>query len=175
LRRIIATTWTRPGGCHGGTNQCSHDQSNLLHARSTPRLCEFTCISEEAQPGDVEAHRPHGELLLTKQVGVIPPKSLHAELIETTAAMVALAGAKRVQVGTNRGRGCAGPVCRASAGAVSSRVIPPVTHATPFVLRITRLSVGRRASGFVLVAKGRQTIRLRHWSRDRALCDSRPR
>jgi hypothetical protein len=28
-----------------------------------------------------------------------------------------------------------------------------VTHATPYVLRITRLPVGRRASGFVLVAK----------------------
>jgi hypothetical protein len=36
---------------------------------------------------------------------------------------------------------------------VSSQVIPPVTHATPFVLRITRLPVGRRASGFVLVAQ----------------------
>ena len=154
MRRIIATTCIRPGGCHGGTNQCSHDQSNLVHARSTPRLCEFTCTSEEAQRGDVEAHRPHGELLLTKQVGVIPPKSLRAELIEATAAMVALAGAKRVQVGANRGRGyCAGPVRRASAGAVSSQVIPPVTHATPFVLRITRLPVGRRASGFVQVAQ----------------------
>ena len=48
---------------------------------------------EEAQSGDVEAHRPHGELLLTKQVGVIPPKRLGAELIEATAAVVALAGA----------------------------------------------------------------------------------
>jgi hypothetical protein len=38
---------------------------------------------------------------------------------------------------------------------VSSQVIPPVTHATPSVLRITRLPVGRRASGFVQVAKGR--------------------
>jgi hypothetical protein len=38
----------------------------------------------------VEAHRPHGELLLTKQVSVIPPKSLGAELIEATAAVVAL-------------------------------------------------------------------------------------
>jgi len=32
-----------------------------------------------------------------------------------------------------------------------------VTHATPFLLRITRLLVGRRASGFVLVAKGLPT------------------
>jgi hypothetical protein len=64
---------------------------------------------EEAQSGDVEAHRPHGELLLTKQVGVIPPKRLGAELIEATAAVVALAGAKRVQVGANRGRGIVAP------------------------------------------------------------------
>jgi hypothetical protein len=41
---------------------------------------------EEAQRGDVEAHRPDGELLLTKQVGVIPPKRLGAELIDATAA-----------------------------------------------------------------------------------------
>ncbi len=34
------------------------------------------------------------------------------------------------------------------------RLLPPVTHATPYVLRVTRLPVGRRASGFVLVAKG---------------------
>ena len=64
---------------------------------------------EEAQRGDVEAHRPHGELLLTKQVGVIPPKRLGAELIEATAAVVALAGAQRVQVGANRGRGIVAP------------------------------------------------------------------
>ena len=64
---------------------------------------------EEAQGGDMEPHRPHGELLLTKQVGVIPPKGLGAELIEATTAVVALAGAKRVQVGPNRGRGIVPP------------------------------------------------------------------
>ena len=64
---------------------------------------------EEAQSGDVGSHRPHGELLLNKQVGVIPPKSLGAELIEATAAVVALAGAKRMQAGANRGRGIIAP------------------------------------------------------------------
>ena len=60
----------------------------------------------------MESHCPHGELLLTKQVGVMPPKSLGAELIEATAAVVALAGAQRVQrvqVGANRGRGIVAP------------------------------------------------------------------
>src|SRR6266498_159856 len=41
-------------------------------------------------------------------------------------------------------------------GAVTGSVVtglPPVTHATPSALRITRLPVGRRASGFVLVAQ----------------------
>ena len=42
-------------------------------------------------------------------MGVIPPKRLRAELIEATAAMVALASAQRVQVGANRGRGIVAP------------------------------------------------------------------
>jgi hypothetical protein len=42
---------------------------------------------------------------------------------------------------------------RASAAAGSSRPVPPVTHAALYVLRVTPLPVGRRASGFVLVAQ----------------------
>jgi len=57
----------------------------------------------------MESHGANGKLLLTKQVSVIPPKSLGAELIEATSAVVALASTERVQVGPNRGRGVVAP------------------------------------------------------------------
>ena len=44
----------------------------------------------------VESHGPDGELLLPKEVGVVAPERGRAELIEATAAMVALTGAERV-------------------------------------------------------------------------------
>ena len=51
---------------------------------------------EEAQGRHVESHGPHGELLLSKEVGVVPPERVGAELIEATSAMVALTRAERV-------------------------------------------------------------------------------
>ena len=57
----------------------------------------------------MESHGADGELLLSKEIGVVAPERGRAELIEATAAMVALAGAERVQVGANRGRGVVAP------------------------------------------------------------------
>ncbi len=51
---------------------------------------------EEAQGRDVESHGPDGELLLSKEVGVVAPERGRAELIEATSAMVALTRAERV-------------------------------------------------------------------------------
>ena len=115
---------------------------------------------EEAQGRDMEAHGPHGQLLLFKQMRLIAPERVRAELIESAGR-----GGSARRCGARAGRceswsasNCAGPFPRAGIAGMSSQVVPPVTHPTPFVLRITRLPVGRRASGFVLVAKCRAMI-----------------
>jgi hypothetical protein len=59
---------------------------------------------EEAQGRDMEAHGPHRQLLLFKQIRLIAPERVRAEPIDPAAPVIDLAGAERVQVAANRGR-----------------------------------------------------------------------
>ena len=113
---------------------------------------------EEAQGRHVEAHGPDGELLLLEQMRVVAPERIRARADrgDGPGGSARRCGARAGRFESWSRRSCAGPSRRACAAAVSSQAVPPVTHATPYVLRVTRLPVGRRASGFVLVALSRQ-------------------
>jgi hypothetical protein len=85
-------------------------------------------------------------------MNLVTPEFVGADAVKSTAASsvkrlydpeIALAGGVGV-VAAHESR-------RADVAVTWSQAVPPVTDPTP--LRITRLPVGRRASGFVLVAK----------------------
>src|SRR6185503_12250705 len=105
-------------------------------------------------------------------MGVIPPQGLGAELIEATTAVVALAGAKRVQVGPNRGRGIVAP---------DQFVVHPLELVTGntscdarYALRPTNYPAARRpprqrlrSSRSVFSRRGHARIPLFEWSDER--------
>ncbi len=110
---------------------------------------------EEAQGRHVEAHGPDGQLLLLEQVGLVAAERIRPEPIESGGLgdTARRCGARAGSFESWSASNCAGPSRRADVAEVSSQVVPPVTHPTPYVLRITRLPVGRRASGFVQVVQ----------------------
>jgi hypothetical protein len=59
---------------------------------------------EEAQRRNMQAHRPHGQLLLFKQIRLIAAERVRPEPIDPAAPMILLAGGERVHVAANRGR-----------------------------------------------------------------------
>jgi hypothetical protein len=59
---------------------------------------------DEAEGRHVKADGPDSQFLLFEQVGLVAAQGIPPELLKPTASVVALAGAERVQVASNRGR-----------------------------------------------------------------------
>jgi len=59
---------------------------------------------EDAPGRDMEAHGPHGQLLLFKQIRLIASERVRAEPIDASAPVILLAGDERVQVAADGGR-----------------------------------------------------------------------
>ena len=110
--------------------------------------------AEEPQRADLRDHRPDGEPSLLEEKQVVASELGRGEPIEARASVLA----KRlndldVAADGRARRSRDAPTRRAGIAVAWSQTPPVTTH--PILLRITRLPVGRRASGFVLVAKGR--------------------
>ena len=64
---------------------------------------------DEAERRHVQADGPNRQFPLLEEIRLVAAQGIPPELLKPAASVVALAGAKRVQVGANRGRGIVAP------------------------------------------------------------------
>jgi hypothetical protein len=88
--------------------RAQHRREPAVAFRRREVLFQFAAFEdadkEEAQGRHVQPHGPDRELLLSKEVGLIPSERVGPELIETTPAVVAFTRPECVEVAPNRGR-----------------------------------------------------------------------
>ena len=108
--------------------------------------------AEEPEGADLGDHGPYGEPPLFEQKQVIASELRWRDPVEARSRVLAKPQRYGRSCGWSERRSRDGPARRAGIAVAWSQTPPVTTH--PILLRMTRLPVGRRASGFVPVAKG---------------------